>query len=83
MRDGTGPPPKLSSEREKPVTDPAVAKGFGGQGRRSAHHGSVSLAVSRFTFQPFTRFLKAGSKLLKRKQKNHRFHPAPGFMDSS
>ena len=39
VRAGTGPPPKLTSVREKPVTDPAVAKGFGGQGRRSAHNG--------------------------------------------
>ena len=47
-RAGTGPQPKLASARPKPVTDPAVAKGFGGQGRRSAHHGRGPVAVSPF-----------------------------------
>ena len=58
VRAGTGPPPKLTSVREKPVTDPAVAKGFGGQGRRSAHHGRGPVAVSPFNFSTFHRFLK-------------------------
>jgi hypothetical protein len=53
VRAGTGPPPKLTSVREKPVTDPAVAKGFGGQGRRSAHHGRGPVAVSPFNFSTF------------------------------
>jgi hypothetical protein len=52
-RTGTGPPPKLSNAREKPVTDPAAAKGFGGQGRRSASHRRVRLAVSPFNFSTF------------------------------
>ena len=58
VRAGTGRPRKLSSVRETPVTDPAVAKGFGGQGRRSAHHRRGPLAVSLFTVQPFTSFLR-------------------------
>jgi hypothetical protein len=40
-------PPKLSTAREKPVTDPAVAKGFGGQGGRSARR--LPLRFSLFT----------------------------------
>ena len=53
VRAGTGRPPKLASVREKPATDPAVAKGFGGQGRRSAHHGRGPVAVSPFNFSTF------------------------------
>ena len=45
-RAGTGPPPKLSSPREKPATDPAVAIGFGGQGRRSVHTGPHRFPLS-------------------------------------
>ena len=60
--DGTFPSPKLSSERQKPVTDPAVAKGFGGQGRRSAHNGrsqyikSDNPAYRRLPSLPYRRF---------------------------
>jgi hypothetical protein len=42
VRAGTGPPPKLTSVREKPVTD-----------QRSAHHGRGPVAVSPFNFSTF------------------------------
>jgi hypothetical protein len=46
----------LSGVRRKPVREPAVAKGFGGQGRRSIHNGHMLFAVSPFTFHPFNSF---------------------------
>ena len=63
--DGTFPSPKLSSERQKPVTDPAVAKGFGGQGRRSTHNGRLRIAASPFTLHACPSLLNAGTGIQK------------------